>query len=84
MNLHGGGRLVAARSACWRWSCSDVAVGTGSTPVDDWFTRAGDDHPVLGGCCSSPNARVMLVILVVCRRGGAVPATLAARGGDRA
>jgi membrane-associated phospholipid phosphatase len=43
-----------------------VAVGHGTTPIDTWFTRAGEDHRLLRRLRYFTNVRVMLPILVVC------------------
>ncbi len=43
-----------------------LAVGHGTTPIDTWFTRAGDDHLLLRRMSYFTNVRVMPPILVVC------------------
>lgn len=43
-----------------------VAVGRGSTPVDGWFTRAGDEHRAVCRLLFFTDARLLLSILVVC------------------
>ncbi|MBB5161824.1 PA-phosphatase [Mycobacterium sp. AZCC_0083] len=38
-----------------------LAVGKGTTPVDAWFTRTGEEHPLLGRLLFFTDGRVVLV-----------------------
>ena len=38
-----------------------LVVGKGSTPLDDWFTRTGDQHPLLGRLLFFTDGRVVFV-----------------------
>jgi len=42
-----------------------LAVGKGTTPLDAWFTRTGDEHPQLGRLLFFTDGRVMFVAGVV-------------------
>lgn len=40
-----------------------LVVGTGTTPLDSWFTDAGTEHPVLGRLLFFTDPRVLAVLL---------------------
>jgi membrane-associated phospholipid phosphatase len=42
-----------------------LVVGKGSTPLDGWFTRAGDEHPLLGRLLFFTDGRVVFVAWVI-------------------
>jgi hypothetical protein len=42
-----------------------LVVGKGSTPLDDWFTRTGDEHPLLGRLLFFTDGRVVFVACVI-------------------
>ncbi len=41
-----------------------VVVGKGSTTIDDWFSRTGDDNPFLGRLLFFTDPRVLAVLLL--------------------
>ena len=42
-----------------------LVVGKGSTPLDDWFTRTGEEHPFLGRLLFFTDGRVVFVAWAV-------------------
>ena len=42
-----------------------LAVGRGTTPLDDWFHRLGGDHPLVGRLLFFTDARVLFVLAAV-------------------
>ena len=66
----GGGRWSG-----WRgWSRSGSRSGKASTPLDDWFKRAGAANPYLGRLLFFTDGRVLFVVLGDRVGGGAVSA----------
>jgi hypothetical protein len=42
-----------------------LVVGKGSTPLDDWFTRTGEEHPLLGRLLFFTDGRVVFVACAI-------------------
>ena len=42
-----------------------LVVGKGSTPLDDWFTRTGEEHPLLGSLLFFTDGRVVFVVWAI-------------------